>query len=105
MISSAELQNAYNNFYKEMRKYIWDLDVVEILADLEVTVYDAFVDREKLASVLSNIEREIRDYFEDDEDLENAFTELRELSENEDDQYVPLFKVNEVLIKEETDEN
>ena len=102
MISSTEFQSAYNWFYEEMRKYIWDLDVVEILAELEVTAYDAFVDREKLLRVLTALEREIREFFEDDQDLKDSFDGLMELAESDEKEYVPLFQVNEVLIKEET---
>lgn len=105
MVSSQELQNAYNWFYECMREYVWDMDVVEILAELEVGVYDAFPDREKLVKTAERLEREIREFYKDDEDLEKSFTELKELIDSDDRLYLPLYKVNEVLVKEDNDED
>ena len=48
MTYSIDFQNAYVDLYRLMRNYIWDLDVVEMLADVEVATYDAFIDLEKL---------------------------------------------------------
>ena len=105
MVSSQELQNAYNWFYECMREYVWDMDVVEILAELEVGVYDAFPDKEKLVKTAERLEREIREFYKDDEDLEKSFTELKELIDSDDRLYLPLYKVNEVLVKEDNDED
>ena len=105
MLNSQELQNAYNWFYECMREYVWDMDVVEILAELEVGVYDAFPDKEKLVKTAERLEREIREFYKDDEDLEKSFTELKELIDSDDRLYLPLYKVNEVLVKEDNDED
>ena len=105
MISNLDIQAAYNYLYECMRNYIWDVDVIEILANIEVTSYDAFVDRDKLAKLLDSLYREIKDCFEDDEDFETAYTEFKDIVDGDDAQYVPLYKVNEVIVKEDVHED
>lgn len=101
MISCSELQTAYNDFYACMREYVWDMDVVEILAELEVECYDAFPDREKLLQTAEKLERELFRDFKEDEELKTSFDALKKIIEDDASIYVPLFKVNEVLVKED----
>lgn len=48
MTCSEDIQVLYADLFQKMRNYIWDLDVVELLADVEVDTFDAFIDFEKL---------------------------------------------------------
>lgn len=47
MTSSAELQVQYTHLYKQLRKYIWDIEVVQGLAELEIEVYSKFPNLDK----------------------------------------------------------
>lgn len=70
MIYSVDFQNAYVDLYKLMRNYIWDLDIVEMLADVEVATYDAFIDLEKLNKCYQKLYPEVTEVATDNEDEE-----------------------------------
>ena len=55
MTYSVDFQNAYVNLFSLMRNYIWDLDVIEMLADVEVATFDAFIDMDKLNRCYSKL--------------------------------------------------
>lgn len=90
--TSEDMQRAYRKFYDEMRNYLWDMETLEKLADLEVVVFDRFIDKEQLEKSIKDIEFAIRSQMneEDSEDLKNAFEKMKETSEIEYDPWAPL---------------
>lgn len=68
MTCSADLQAAYTWLYSCMRNYIWDLDVVEVLADVEVDTFDAFVDYEKAKKDFGKLYPSVKDVADANED-------------------------------------
>lgn len=96
MISSFDIQNAYNALYKELRKYIWDFSVVVALADLEVAVYKRFQDIHDVKMKFYRLRSDISDVIYSDEDLKYAVDNFGELL-NEDTVYVKINQVEEVL--------
>ena len=106
MLSCNDYRRAYQDLYSAMRSYLWGVDVFEILANLEVSVYDAFVDVETVDRCFSKLERAIKalDVDKDDEDVAEALKNFRELlDDKESQQYLPIYKVNEVLPESDED--
>ena len=97
MLNSGMLQQKYNALYVELRRYLWDFEVVETIADLEVAIYTAFPDMDAIKQCIYDLTRYIADATEDDEELETALTELTELVYSEDIQYTPITVLQEAL--------
>lgn len=98
LINSASFRSAYEKFYKEMRNYLWDLNTLNILADIEVATYQSFIDVAELEVKLRKLQQIIRPIMEDDEYLEDAFNAFNELAEDAKDAklYCKLYQVEEV---------
>jgi len=108
MIASIELHNAYNDLYKEMRKYIWSIEVVKMLADLEVATYKAFPDIDEILRYYHSLYREVRYILPRDEDTENfykAFGKFEDIMNDADQIYNDIYTVSEVLINENNEES
>ena len=95
MIGSNILQNAYNNLYKEIRKYIWSFEAVNAIADLEISAYQSFADIVAVRKNLDRVKSYARDVLKDDEDLQKVFDAFYDLREDEDRTYVKLTAVKE----------
>lgn len=104
MTYSIDFQNAYVDLYRLMRNYIWDLDVVEMLADVEVATYDAFIDLEKLNKMYQKLYPCIIEVAKDNKDDElkksaDAFRKMIEKGLSDDSLAVlDLYKVQEAAI-------
>ncbi len=98
MISSVKIQNNYNRLYAQFRKYIWDYDTIDKLAELEVECYKAIPDTDLVFSIAEKLQREIRDVLEEDEDFEKSFDRFMNYIENADDRnpYLKLYEVKEI---------
>ena len=84
--------------YTELRNYIWGFDTVERLADLEVEVYNSFPDISKIQSTFNALYVDVRDMFDEDEELAEAVNSFKELIESiEGDFYLKLDKVQEAI--------
>lgn len=97
MQCSNDLQNKYTELYKQLREYIWDFKTVEIIAELEIAVATAFPDRDDVRKNLKNLYYQIKDYFEENEEMKSAYEEFNNYVESEDTFYGKLGKVNEVI--------
>ena len=95
MISSSEIQSAYNDLYKEIRKYIWGFDAVNALADLEIASYTACADVYEIKKRLDLLHMYAKEVERDDEDLKSAFDAFYKLLDDQSDVYVKLLKVKE----------
>ena len=96
MISSSDIQNAYNALYKELRKYIWDFSVVASLADLEIAVYKKFQNLSDTRSKFYRLRSQLADVVPTDEDLKGALDAFEDVLKD-DNIYVKINKVEEVL--------
>ena len=111
MNSSVDVQAAYNDLFSNMRNYIWDLDVVELLADVEVDTYDAFIDKEKLQKDYQKLYTTVVDEARNnkDEELEKAADAFKDIIEqaveDEEPAYFELYQVQETTdVPEEREE-
>lgn len=97
MISSYEIQAAYNDLYVCFRNYIWGLPIIEMLADLEIASYQAFPDISEVRRCLNKLSSSIRQVMNKDDELKSAVENFQELVSC-DDLYLKLNKVREVVV-------
>lgn len=103
MITSPDVQAVYADLFSNMRNYIWDLDVVEMLADVEVDTFDAFIDMDKLSKdyqKLFPMVIAVADS-EADKELKDSAEAFKQLIENviadEEPAYLDLYRVQETI--------
>lgn len=98
--TATSLQAIYNDLYALFRNYIWEFDVIELLADLEVEVYQAFPDVDKLKSKLKKLRQAVSHtaVFDDDEELEAVFDEFEETLDEVEGIYANLKSFKEVVV-------
>lgn len=97
MVEINELRNNYNDLYRAMLKYSWDFTTINVLADLEVSVYTTFPDVAELERHLSRLWMCISRVALDDEDMKEAYDTFKETLDNDDEIYVKLARVQEVI--------
>lgn len=101
MICSSELQNAYIKLYDALRQYIWDIQEVRLIADLEVSIYDTFPDLDKIYLNLSKLDRQTKDAQDEDDNLKSCFQDLYDILNSEDSElYAKIPMVTEVIRNE-----
>lgn len=81
MISSKELQNEYVKMYEKIREYIWPFETVKRLAALEVSVYTTFPSPEQIKKDFNTLYLDIRDMFDDDDELKEAVEDFKKTIE------------------------
>lgn len=97
MISYKDVRRAYNKLYIEMRRYIWNFTVVENLADVEIASYETCVDIPRLRYLLTKLYQSAYETMLQDEDLKKSFDNFNELVTENDEVYVKLIQMNEVV--------
>lgn len=97
MISFADIQVAYNNLYKQVRKYLWDFQAVEALADLEIACYRTCQDLQEISSALNRFVTYTLEVRREDADLDKAINDLQSLIDSDTSTYAKLNRVNEVI--------
>ena len=97
MIAYTEIRKAYNDLYREMRRYYWDPITVEALVDLEVASYQTCLDMPKVSSCLNALNKCIFEIAREDEDLQKAYDKFKELVDKNEDPYVKIYRVSEVI--------
>lgn len=90
MVNSTELQVSYNHLYTEMRNYIWSVDTVIALAELEEEVYSAFPNATKLNIKFNEVLGATFEARNKDKELNSAFVEFKNLLTTCDSWYVKL---------------
>lgn len=101
MISTTQFKLLYNDLYEQMRKYIWDIDVVNALADVEIESYKAFPDIAALRKYVSDLRYLISGYSVDDEDLFAALDAFDEYYSDDEDMYEKIERFREVINNED----
>lgn len=85
MILSNALQYAYNKLYEQLRKYLWDMNVVQQIASLEIEVYRAIPDLSSARQRFGTLHTSIKDTAKEDEDLLSAVELFRKTLESASD--------------------
>ena len=100
MITAISLQNLYNDLYTSLRKYIWDFDIVETIANLEIETYKSFPDMQLLIKYLINLKRRIADtsILNEDEELKDHIDAFKSALDENADIYANLETFKKVVI-------
>ena len=93
--SSILLRNAYDNLYKQLRRFIWSFDDVEKIADLEVISYTAFPDIDKLRKTFQSLRSSFREI--EDDDFQEEVKSFQDFINKADKFYLKVDVPNEVL--------
>lgn len=79
MTNSANIQTAYNKFYRCMRNYIWDFKTIDLLAELEISIYRRFPDIADTQKVLEKLKAKIDKTMKEDEEFQRAYDRLKKV--------------------------
>lgn len=104
MISSAELQYEYTKLYALLREYLWPIDIIEVISDLEVACYTAFPDMNKVKSAFGKLRKATKEIEKEDEDLKKRLESFQTLLDGADGVYCKLNSVQEVVNDESVEE-
>ena len=96
MISGNDLQRAYIDLYKEMRRYLWSYEAMRTLAMLEVSIYDRFPDIQHVRSYTIILRSIASNITEDDPDVMSKFDNLFKVIDDSENMYSLLPQVQEV---------
>lgn len=96
MVSSANIQTAYNQMYAEVRKYVWDFPAVACLADLEIAIYKTCQNLADVRNKFYRFRSFLTELLHTDEDLAKRVDALESLIHG-DSVYVKLNQVEEVV--------
>ncbi len=77
VITSQDIQNSYINLYYFMMDYLWDLKVVKELAELEISIYKRFPDKDEMSNCLHKLHY----------DIQNTYNELADDGEGDFKKY------------------
>ena len=98
MISANDLKYLYVKLYAELRNYVWTLDVLEAIADLEVAIFTTFPKEDEIKRALEDLYRlGLKELdLDDDDPLKQAYTALSDKVNEADGFYCKLNKLMEV---------
>ena len=100
MISSMDLQNIYFKLYNELRKWIWGVEDVRKIANLEVSIFDTFPSIPDIQSNLDKVKLMVKPIKNDEApELFQYLHELQSKLDEADDIYAQVDKVQEVISK------
>ena len=105
MTPTGEFKLLYNDLYEQMRTYMWDLDVIYALVDVEIESYKAFPDMKVLEKAVSNLRYIISGYDIDDEELFAALDAYEEYYCETDDLYEKIERFREVIDHEDHEDS
>lgn len=99
-LSSQEFRNLYEKFYSRIRNYLWPVETLKVLAEVEANIYSAFIDYSKLGKDLDRLKTHIKDTMEDDKYLDDSYNKIVKLLEEAEqdgfDPYLSIYQVQEV---------
>ena len=79
LVTSADIQIKYEHLYKFLMDFLWEFQVVQAIANLEIAIFKRFPDKEEMERCLRDLKREISyTYNELDEDDDVEFKEAVE---------------------------
>lgn len=99
MLNTNEIQMKYNDLYCTLREYIWDIKIVEYIAELEIAAYEKFPDIEDVKRKLQTLKYRIRSTILEDEEMQEAFDAFEDCLNSKDSEslYSPIEKPQEVI--------
>ncbi len=98
MVNSSDIQLAYIDLYKNIRKYIWDLDSVELIAKIEDEANKSFPDVGNLNHLLDQL-KQISKENKIDKELLNSIDDFKHIISDvtSDDIYTSIISFKEII--------
>lgn len=98
MVNPKELQIAYNRLYSILRHYIWPLNVVESIAELEISIYKSMPDTWEIKNKLNSLKYKIKNSVDDEGQsiINDCIDKIFDIC-NSDDTYYKIYQVSEVI--------
>ena len=104
MITSADIQVKYEQLYEFLMDFLWEFQVVQSLANLEIAIFKRFPDKDEMLKYLRELNRSIsytyNDLADDDKtEFKEAYEDLEEAIERFDGETAgcELYSVEEVI--------
>lgn len=104
VITSSDLQVKYEKLYKFLMNYLWEFQTVQALADLEISIFKRFPDKDEMLNCIRELKLAISSTYDelaeaDDEDFKSAFEDLESAIEEFDPETTgcELYQVEEVV--------
>ena len=90
-VTAKHMQSAYNRLYAGLRNYLWPVESVCDIADLEESVYRAFPNRDSVQSALDAVKKDCKDVVEKDKKLCACLNHMQTAIDDSDSVYVKLW--------------
>ena len=104
LITSSDIQVAYEHLYKFLMEFLWEFPVVQSLANLEIAIFKRFPDKEEMIDRLRELKHNVSQTYnelsrEDDTEFEEAVDDLEKAIEDYDEEKTgcELYSVEEVI--------
>lgn len=97
VVSSQDFRNVYQKLYQDVRRYLWPIDTLEKLSDIECNIYSAFPNVAKLKEDFASFKKDTTDVLQDDPYFSDNMNKMQKLIDSNDAGcYFRLPRVNEV---------
>lgn len=96
MLSLPELRKYYIHLYEELRNYIWDFNTVQHLANLEISLFRRFPLLPEVRANFNRLYQCISQVCDEDEYLDEAAKNLRDILNSTDELYSMIIQPKEV---------
>ena len=102
VITSSDLQVKYEKLYTFLMKFLWEFAVVQDLANLEISIFKRFPDKDEMLKYLKELDYDISHTYNelaeaDDEEFKNAFEDLQASIEKFENPGCELYSVEEFI--------
>lgn len=84
MVNALIIQHLYNKLYEQLRNYIWEIDCVECIAELEIECYKACIDFKAVDRKLNHLGKFIKDILNEDKELKRRYDDFTQAIDNND---------------------
>lgn len=102
VITSSDLQVKYERLYKFLMGFLWEFSVVQDLANLEISIFKRFPDKDEMLKCLKELDFDISHTYnelaeDDDTEFKDAFEDLQAAIEEFENPGCELYSVEEVV--------
>jgi len=92
-VTSNRFQEQYIELYKVLRRYLWDIETVKMIADLELSVYRKLPNIQDIKITLHRLKRKLLQNINSSPDLNKVFLSFDSLLEESSEVFVPILNL------------
>lgn len=102
VITSSDIQVRYEQLYQFLMDFLWEFRVVQAIANLEISIFKRFPDKDEMQRCLRALKIEISHTYnemsqDDDDEFKEAVEDLEDAIDNFEDPGCELYCVEEVI--------